>query len=75
MRCGPSRQRAEAFGVGDRIGRLQPGLDTNVVVWSGDPFEFASRAEAVFIRGARVETPSRQEQLMERYRTLPPEWR
>jgi imidazolonepropionase-like amidohydrolase len=62
---------AEVFGVGDRVGTLQPGLDANVVVWSGDPFEFATRAEAVFIRGVRVDAPSRQDELMERYRTLP----
>jgi imidazolonepropionase-like amidohydrolase len=62
---------AEVFGVADRVGTLQPGLDANVVVWSGDPFEFATRAEAVFIRGVRVDAPSRQDELMERYRTLP----
>lgn len=63
---------AEVFGVADRIGTIAPGLDANVVVWSGDPFEFATHAEAVFIRGTRVDAPSRQDELMERYRTLPP---
>ena len=66
---------AEVFGVADRVGTLAPGLDANVVVWSGDPFEFATRAEAVFIRGSRVDRPSRQDELMERYRTLPPTYR
>jgi len=59
---------ADVFGVGDRIGALRPGLDANVVVWSGDPFEFATRAEAVFIGGTRVDGPDRQKELMERYR-------
>jgi imidazolonepropionase-like amidohydrolase len=63
---------AEVFGVADRVGTLRPDMDANVVVWSGDPFEFASRAEAVIIGGARVDAPSRQDELMERYRTLPP---
>ena len=63
---------AEVFGVADRVGTIAPGLDANVVVWSGDPFEFATHAEAVFIRGTRVDAPSRQDELMERYRTLPP---
>lgn len=66
---------AEVFGVADRIGTIAPGLDANVVVWSGDPFEFATHAEAVFIRGTRVDAPSRQDELMERYRTLPPTYR
>jgi imidazolonepropionase-like amidohydrolase len=63
---------AEVFRVADRVGSLQPGLDANVAVWSGDPFEFATRAEAVFVRGVRVDAPSRQDELMQRYRTLPP---
>ena len=66
---------AEAFGVADRVGTLQPGLDANLVVWSGDPFEFSTVAEAVIIRGMRVNSPSRQDELMKRYRTLPPAFR
>ncbi len=42
---------AEFFGAADRIGSLQPGREGNVVVWSGDPFEFTTRAEHVFVRG------------------------
>ena len=63
---------AEAFGVSDKVGALAPGMDGNVVVWSGDPFEFATRAEAVLIKGRRVEGPSRRDDLQKRYRTLPP---
>ncbi len=59
---------AEAFGVGDKVGSLAAGMDGNVVVWSGDPFEFATRAEAVLIKGRRVEGPSRRDQLQQRYR-------
>jgi imidazolonepropionase-like amidohydrolase len=67
---------AEVFGVADRIGTLRAGLDANVVVWSGDPFEFGTRAEQVFIRGVQQELGnSRQDQLIERYRELPPDYR
>ncbi|MBM4193645.1 MAG: amidohydrolase family protein [Gemmatimonadetes bacterium] len=66
---------AEAFGVGDRIGSLQPGRAANVVVWSGDPFEFETRAERVYIRGALQSGRSRQDELSERYRRLPPNFR
>jgi imidazolonepropionase-like amidohydrolase len=66
---------AEVFGVADRTGSLTVGKDANVVVWSGDPFEFATQAEHVFIRGRSVKAPSRQDQLMERYKTLPPSYR
>lgn len=66
---------AEVFGVANRIGSLQPGRDANIVVWSGDPFEFTTRAEHVLIRGREVVQPSRQDELMERYRQLPPAYR
>jgi len=59
---------AETFGLSDRIGSLQPGRDANVVVWSGDPFEFSTRVEHVLIRGREIREPSRQDMLIERYR-------
>ncbi|MDQ3244319.1 MAG: amidohydrolase family protein [Gemmatimonadota bacterium] len=63
---------AEVFGVADRVGSLQAGRDANVVIWSGDPFEFSSRAERVFVRGREYRAMDRQELLTERYKTLPP---
>ena len=59
---------AELFGISDRVGSLQPGRDANVVVWSGDPFEFSTQVEHVLIRGREVKEPSRQDMLIERYR-------
>ena len=63
---------ATALGIGQRTGSLETGKAANVVVWSGDPFEFASRAEHVFIRGVDVPLGNRQTELRERYRKLPP---
>jgi len=62
---------AEFFGAADRIGSLQPGREGNVVVWSGDPFEFTTRAEHVFVRGREYKEKTRQDLLIERYRNLP----
>jgi imidazolonepropionase-like amidohydrolase len=62
---------AEIFGVADRVGSLQPGREGNVVVWSGDPFEFTSRVEHVFVRGREYNEKTRQDLLVERYRNLP----
>ena len=61
---------AEQFGVADRVGSLQTGRDANVVVWSGDPFEFATAAEHVFVRGRSVKRPSRQDELTEKYKRM-----
>lgn len=63
---------AEVFGVADRVGSLQPGRDANVVIWNGDPFEFSTSAEHVFVRGREYLQLDRQELLTERYKTLPP---
>jgi imidazolonepropionase-like amidohydrolase len=62
---------AEIFGASDRVGALKPGLEGNVVVWSGDPFEFTTRAEHVFVRGREYTDKTRQDLLVERYRNLP----
>jgi len=66
---------AEAFGVADKIGSLQAGREANVVIWSGDPFEPMTRAERVLVRGVEVQRPSRQDELMQRYKALPPNYR
>jgi imidazolonepropionase-like amidohydrolase len=62
---------AEVLGATERVGSLAAGRDANVVVWSGDPFEFASNAERVYVRGVMITTKSRQDLLTERYRSLP----
>ncbi|MCC6927470.1 MAG: amidohydrolase family protein [Gemmatimonadaceae bacterium] len=66
---------AELYGVADRVGSLQPGRDATLVIWSGDPFELYTHAEKVYVRGREVQRPSRQDDLMRRYKTLPPDYR
>lgn len=66
---------AELFGVGDRVGTLAPGKDATLVVWNGDPFELSTRPERVLVRGKDVMRPSRQDELMRRYRRTPPDYR
>jgi imidazolonepropionase-like amidohydrolase len=65
---------ARALGVEDRYGSLEPGKVANVVVWSGDPLDFAGQAEHIFIHGREITTRTRQTELLERYRTLPPKY-
>jgi imidazolonepropionase-like amidohydrolase len=65
---------AEVFGVGDQYGSLEPGKVANVVVWTGDPFEFSTGVEHVFIRGKEIPLRSRQTELLERYKSLPPKY-
>lgn len=47
---------AEIMGLDDRVGSLKPGLDGDVVLWSGDPLDVMSRALRVFVQGREVYT-------------------
>ena len=45
---------ARIMRVSDRIGSLAAGKDADLVIWSGDPFDVMSRAEAAYIGGREV---------------------
>jgi imidazolonepropionase-like amidohydrolase len=62
---------ADAVGMGGEIGSLLPGRRGDVVIWSGDPLEGTSDAEAVFIDGVRQPLVTHQTRLLDRYRHLP----
>jgi hypothetical protein len=61
---------AQAIGMGNEIGSLAPGRRADVVLWSGDPLENASVAEAVWIDGVRQGLSNHQTRLRDRYRSL-----
>lgn len=42
---------AKILGLEDRLGSIEPGKDANLVVYSGDPLDFNSVVERVFIDG------------------------
>lgn len=42
---------AEILGVADRVGSLKVGLDGDLVLWNGDPFELTSKPIAVVSDG------------------------
>jgi imidazolonepropionase-like amidohydrolase len=63
---------AEAIGLGGQIGSLGTGKRADVVVWSGDPLEMTSSADAVWIDGVRQPLETRQTKLRDRYRDLTP---
>ncbi|WP_144764141.1 amidohydrolase [Curtobacterium sp. 9128] len=45
---------ATFLGFGDRVGRLAPGYDADLVLWTGDPLDATSRATRVWIDGRQV---------------------
>jgi imidazolonepropionase-like amidohydrolase len=64
---------ADAMGLTDR-GAIAVGRVANIVVWSGDPFEFNSRAEHVLVHGVESTRLTRDEELTNRYKTQPPKY-
>jgi imidazolonepropionase-like amidohydrolase len=65
-----SSRPAEAIGLGKEIGSLAAGRRADVVIWSGDPLELSSAAEAVWIDGVRQPLENHQTKLRDRYRSL-----
>jgi imidazolonepropionase-like amidohydrolase len=43
---------ATLLGVSDRVGTLAEGLDADLVLWNGTPFELTTRPVGVVLNGA-----------------------
>jgi imidazolonepropionase-like amidohydrolase len=61
---------AQAIRLGGEIGSLAPGHRGDVVIWSGDPLQVTSAAEAVYIDGVAQPLDNRQTKLRDRYRDI-----
>lgn len=57
---------AKIFGVAN-YGRLEAGMDADIVIWDGDPLETTTFADQVFIQGRKIPMESRQTLLRDRY--------
>jgi hypothetical protein len=58
---------AEAFGLGDEFGSLDPGKAADVVVADGDPLDIKTNVEQVFIGGSPIDMSNRQTRLRDQY--------
>jgi len=58
---------AQMFGIADSYGKIEKGMDADVVVWDGDPLEVMSSPTAVVIGGVNTALVSRQTKLRDRY--------
>ena len=65
--AGLTRVPAGIFGVGDRVGRIEPGLVADLVLWDGDPLEVTTLATQVWMNGVAMPMRSRQTELRDRY--------
>jgi imidazolonepropionase-like amidohydrolase len=58
---------AEAFGL--EGGQVAPGQLADLVLWNGDPLEVSGRPLGMWLGGQQVPLTSRQQALLEKYRT------
>jgi len=65
--AGLTRVPAQALGVGDRLGTIEPGKLADLVLWEGDPLDVGHYAEQVWLGGRAMPMRSRQTELRDRY--------
>lgn len=49
-----TRGAAHIVGAHDRIGKISEGMEADLLIWKGHPFEAGSRLERVFVNGEEV---------------------
>jgi hypothetical protein len=64
---------ARLLGVDDRLGSIEEGKIANLLVTTGNPVEYTSQVETMFIRGELVPWDDKFNRLLQRYRARPGE--
>ncbi|NIN73522.1 MAG: amidohydrolase family protein [Gemmatimonadetes bacterium] len=62
---------AEIFRLADRLGTIETGKLGNLMITDGDPLEYQTQVEYVFINGIPVDTDNRHRRLWEYYKARP----
>jgi len=52
--AGLTSSTADMLGISDRVGRVKAGLDGDIVIFQGHPFDLRSRVTHVFVNGLEV---------------------
>ena len=66
-----TRAPAAIFGLGDRLGTIEPGKVANLVITDGDPLEIRTRTVHVMIGGRLVDLVNKHSRSYELYRSRP----
>lgn len=59
---------ARIFGLSDRIGALETGMDATLIITDGNPIEYATQVKQVYIQGRESDMKDMHRQFYEKYR-------
>ena len=59
---------ARILGVDDRLGSIEEGKVANLIITTGNPVEYTSQVETMFVRGELVPWDDKFNRLKRRYR-------
>lgn len=62
---------AQMFGLGDRLGTIEPGKIANLLVTDGDPLEITTQVLHIIIAGQQMSPDNKHLREYERYRARP----
>ena len=66
-----TKNAAEIWGVGDRIGTIEEGKWADLMITDGDPLEAKTQIRRLFIKGKPVDLDNKHRQLYEKYLNRP----
>lgn len=59
---------AKILGLRDRIGALEEGMDATLLITDGNPIEYATQVEQVYVQGRKSDMMDMHRQFYEKYR-------
>lgn len=58
---------ARILGLDHRVGSISPGMDASILITDGNPIEYATQVEQVYIQGRKSDMQDMHRQFYERY--------
>ncbi len=59
---------AKILGIDDRIGSLETGMDATLIITTGNPLEYGTQIEQVYVQGRKSDMMDMHRQFYEKYR-------
>jgi len=58
---------AQILGLDEYMGSIDPGKDASIIVTNGNPLEFSTQVEKMYLQGREIDLNSKHQQLFEKY--------